>query len=476
MGPSESIRGPNITCHTHKPAGELSQARERLTILVIALGTMLVPLNSTMIAVALPEIIGDYGVTLTRAGWLITGYLIAMASLQPLAGKIGDRYGRRRLLLGGISLFGLASFAAALAPNLPVLLFLRILQGAAGALIVPNGSALLRDVLPEHRRGAGFGLLGAGIAIAAASGPSLGGVLVETVGWRSIFYINLLLVVPAALMGWQWLPRRLNPRMDRPFDRLGAAMLPILLIASAWLLLSFSQGGMSPILAIGIPVILVSAFAFGRYESKQTDPIVQLNFFRSRSFSSAASGIGFGNMAMYSLLVSIPILLAARSDSSLRIGLILTVMSAGMTVTSILGGRLIDQFGRRAPTMAGLVLLAVGTLPIALNGSEVTIPELLVGLSLVGLGLGLAMPGLQITAVESVAKADAGSASGLYSTSRYLGSIIGSAIIAGILGSSQTGIDGIGMVFILAFVAAVLSAISSAGLRARPGVDDVRSL
>ena len=171
---------------------------------------MLVPLNSTMIAVALPEIIDDYGVSLTSAGWLITGYLIAMASLQPLAGKIGDRYGRRRLLVGGISLFGLASLAAALAPTLTMLLLFRILQGAAGALIVPNGTALLRDVLPEYRRGAGFGLLGAGIAIAAASGPSLGGVLVETTGWSSIFYINLLLVIPAAIMGWKWLPRPKN--------------------------------------------------------------------------------------------------------------------------------------------------------------------------------------------------------------------------------------------------------------------------
>ena len=434
---------------------------------MIVLSTMLAPLNSTMIAVALPGIMDDFRVTVASAGWLITAYLIAMASLQPLAGKMGDRFGRRRLLLGGISIFGLVSLGAALAPTLPLLLLFRVLQAVAGALIVPNGTALLRDILPEYRRGAGFGLFGAGIAIAAAAGPSLGGILVETAGWRSIFYMNLVLVVPAALIGWQFLPRQPGRRVDRPFDLLGVVALPLLLIAAAWLLISFSRGSGTLILAVGIPLVLIGALGFAWHESKHADPIVQLSFFRSRSFSAAASGIGFGNMAMYSLLISIPILLAARSDSALMTGLVLTVMSVGMILTSFLGGRLIDLFGRRAPTTTGLLLLAAGTIPIALGGSDVTVTELLVGLTMVGLGLGLATPGLQMTAVESVSKENAGAASGVYATSRYLGSIAGSAIIAGILGSGQVDIDGLGAVFILVFVAAAVSAVASVGIRPR---------
>ena len=160
---------------------------------------MLAPLNSTMIAVALPDVMDDFGVGVASAGWLITAYLAAMASLQPVAGKLGDRLGRRRMVLGGLVAFGAMSVGAALAPSLWILLAFRTLQAVAGALIVPNGSALLREAVPEGRRGATFGSLGAAIALAAGLGPPIGGILVEIAGWRAIFYANLAIVIPGLL-------------------------------------------------------------------------------------------------------------------------------------------------------------------------------------------------------------------------------------------------------------------------------------
>ena len=137
------------------------------------------------------------------------------------------------------------------------------------------------------------------------------------------------------------------------------------------------------------------------------------------------------------------------------------------------GGRMIDRFGRRLPTTLGLVILAVGVLPIAFAGQDVSIPTLLAGLALVGLGIGLAPPGLQTPGVEAVESDQAGSAAGLCSTSGYLGSIIGSAIIAGILGASDVDVDGLSLVFLLSFVAAVVSAVVSLGLRGRAAVSAV---
>jgi len=134
---------------------------------------------------------------------------------------------------------------------------------------------------------------------------------------------------------------------------------------------------------------------------------------------------------------------------------------------------MIDRFGRRLPTTLGLVILAVGVLPIALAGQDVSIPTLLAGLALVGLDIGLATPGLQTSGVEAVESDQAGSAAGLCSTSRYLGSIIGSAIIAGILGASDVDVDGLSLVFLLSFVAAVVSAVVSLGLRGRAAVSAV---
>ena len=438
-----------------------------MILLTVMLGVFLAPLNSTMIAVALPDIMLDFDVGISSAGWLITAYLIAMASLQPLAGKLGDNFGHRTMILSGLTVFGLVSIGAAFAPTLLVLLVFRVLQAVSGALIVPNGSALLREIIPGDRRGAAFGLMGAGIAVAAASGPPLGGLLVEFAGWRSIFYVNLVFVIPALMIGLKHLPSAKIDLAKKRFDMYGAMVLPLLLVAAAWILISFSKGANIWVIGIGVPLVVVGAVLFGRYEKRHPDPMLQLNFFRQKVFSSAAAGIGFANLSMYSLLVSIPLLLSSRDDSSLRIGLVLFVMSAGMTVSSYVGGRMIDRIGRRIPTTAGLVILAVGVLPIAFAGQDVSIPTLLVGLALVGLGLGLATPGLQTSAVESVESHEAGSAAGLYSTSRYLGSIIGSAVIAGILGASNVDVDGLGLVFLLSFAAAVAAAVVSLGLRGR---------
>tara|TARA_B100000809_G_scaffold249086_1_gene279962 strand:+ start:1221 stop:1655 length:435 start_codon:yes stop_codon:yes gene_type:complete len=142
-------------------------------------------------------------------------------------------------------------------------------------------------------------------------------------------------------------------------------------------------------------------------------------------------------------------------------------MSAGMIVSSYVGGKMIDRVCRRIPTTTGPVILIVGIIPIALAGQDVSVTVFVSGLSLVGVGLGLASPGLQISTVEAVDSNQAGSAAGLYSTSRYLGSIIGSAIIAGILGACDVDVDGLGLVFILCLGGAVVATVASLGLKGR---------
>src|SRR3954468_6004839 len=130
-----------------------------------------------------------------------------MASLPPVRGRVRDRLGRRRLILSGLAGFGLASVAATLAPSLPILILFRVLQAVSGAVVLPNGDALLREVVPDERRASRFGLIGSAIGLAAAIGPLLGGVLVTSAGWRAMFAVNLLLVVPALLLGWRTIPR-----------------------------------------------------------------------------------------------------------------------------------------------------------------------------------------------------------------------------------------------------------------------------
>ncbi len=441
----------------------------RPILVVVALGTMLVPLNSTMIAVVLPDAMDEFNVGVTQASWLVTGYLIAMASLLPVTGKLGDRVGRRRLVLSGLALFGISSIAAALAPDLWSLLVFRVLQAVAGALILPNGAALIRQVVPEGRRGAEFGIIGATVGIAAGAGPPIGGVLAELAGWRSIFYVNLVLVLPALFLGVRWIPAGIASLSRTRFDVAGAVMLPLILIG-ATLILTFSRGDVSKLaLALGGAAVVGASVVFVRWERGHSDPVVQPRLLRRREFSAAAFGIGFSSLAMYALLLSVPLLLAQRGgSSSLDAGVVLIALSAAAIVVSPFGGRLADRFGRRLPTTAGLVLLTLGALPLAVIGVEISLPALVGALLVAGVGLGLSTPGLHTTSVESVEAREAGAAAGVFSTSRYLGSILGAALLAGLLGAGRSDPGGLGLVFVMVVAAALVATAASLGLRARP--------
>jgi EmrB/QacA subfamily drug resistance transporter len=440
---------------------------ERLVVAAIAIGTMLAPLNSTMIAVALPQIIRDFDVRVSTAGWLVTAYLIVMASLQPVAGKLGDRLGRRRLILGGLIYFGIASLGATLATNLPLLFFFRIQQAIAGAIALPNGTALVRSVVPLARRARSFGMIGSATAFAAALGPPIGGVLVQTLGWRSIFFVNVPIVLAAVALGWRAIPKERIAGGGRPFDVIGACLLSAVLIGLT-VLLTLSKRAESALLpALGGVALVTLAVAFVRYESRRSDPVLQPRFFRIRSFAAANGAIALSNLAMYSVLLTVPILLSRRGGwSSAKIGAVLVMLSGAMVVCSPLGGRLADRVGRRWPTVVGLALLTLGLLPLALAGGGIAIPMLLGSLGVAGVGLGLSSAGMQTAAVESVGPTETGVASGVFSTSRYFGSITGSSILAGLLGTAGGG--GFRAVFIMVVAAALLSALVALALRDRP--------
>ena len=212
-------------------------------LIAVALGALLAPLNSTMIAVALPDIVEDFDTTIGTVGWLVTSYLLALAVVQPVAGKLGDRHGRRGFMVGGLAVFGLASLGAALAPSLAFLIGFRVLQAVSGAVVFPNGAGLIRELVPADRRGGAFGIVGGSIALAAGLGPLIGGVLVIAGGWRAIFFVNVPFVAAALAIAWRAVPRRPGVVAASAFDWLGAALLATVLIGSALLVI---EGGHAP--------------------------------------------------------------------------------------------------------------------------------------------------------------------------------------------------------------------------------------
>jgi multidrug resistance protein len=211
-------------------SAEEGRLSEGMVLAPVALGTMLAPLNSTMIAVAIPSLLEDFGRSLAWGSWIVASYLVAMAAVQPLGGALGDRYGRRRLFLIGLTLFLLATVVAALSWRIEVLLVARTVQAISGAAAIPNGTALVRSLIPPERRGRAFGNVGSAIAVAAGLGPPIGGILTAALGWRWIFAANLLLLAPALILGWRLPAESPAPQPGR-FDLRGATLLTLGLVS-----------------------------------------------------------------------------------------------------------------------------------------------------------------------------------------------------------------------------------------------------
>jgi MFS family permease len=332
--------------------------------------------------------------------------------------------------------------------------------------------ALLREVIPAERRGGRSGLVGAAVSLAAAAGPPLGGLLVTAAGWRAIFLVNLLLVAPALLLGWRALPAAANGRSTRRFDLAGALLLAALLTGAA-LLLMLGRSAMRPAeITLGGIALGAGLALFVRRELRHPEPLAPPHLFRQRAFAAANGAIALSNLSMYVTLLALPVWLARQPGwSSARSGLALAALSAASVVFAPIGGRLADRYGRRWPAVAGLALAALGlALPaaIALTGGLATahLPALLGGLALAGIGLGLSSAGLQISAVESAESRAAGVASGVFSTSRYLGSIVGSSMLAGLIGAAR-----LETVFVIVVAAAVAAMVVGVGLKDWPAGD-----
>ena len=433
-------------------------------------GTMLMPLNSTMIAVALPDIVDDLDVSIGSTAWLVSGYLITQAAVQPLAGKLGDRLGRRPLILGGLISFALASLGAAQAPSLGVLIAFRVLQAVTGALVFPNSLALVRELLPEERRGTVFGMLGSAIGLAAAGGPLLGGALVAIGGWRAIFLVNLPWVAATVWLALRSLPARLAHEARGRFDTAGAVALSLLLGSAAWLLNPGDVPGWAvPVGAIALAALLAT---FIRYELEHEDPVVEPRFLRVRPFAAATASVGLSNLALYGTLLAVPVLLAGRPGwSAGEIGLALAAMSVPMFALSPVGGRLSDRAGRRVAAVGGLALLTAGMLPLAIAGEGVAAGLLLCSLVLAGAGLGLSNAAVQAAGVEALEPRHAGVASGIFSTGRYLGGIAAASLVAAMANGAQ---GDYGTLFAIETAAALLSTVLALALpgRARSPVVD----
>ena len=425
---------------------------------------VLAPLNSSMIVVALPEVLADLGASLTWGSWIVVSYLVAMAAIQPLGGSLGDRFGRRRLMLLGLGGFTVASGVAAFAPTVEILVAARTAQAITGASAIPNATALVRTLVPTHAQGRAFGLIGAGIGVAAAVGPPLGGLVTDALGWRWIFALNVVALGPAITLAWRLVDPRPPARGDR-FDLAGAGLLLTALVTLALATTVWRVPGVPwPAAAALALTSLVAAAWLRRHVARVPSPVVDLRLLARPGFLAAGVSILASNLTMYTILLALPVFLAQRVGWGARdVGLLLAGMSLLMLLFGPIGGWLSDRVGRRAPALAGTLIAMAGTVPLVAISTGWTWPAFLVPLVVVGTGIGLAGAPVQAAAMQAARAGEAGQAAGLYSTMRYLGSILGAAGMAAILGTAAD--EGAFRILFAALVlAAGMAAVASSRL------------
>ncbi|MEH3054939.1 MAG: MFS transporter [Patulibacter minatonensis] len=442
--PTSSTAAGHPGASTTPPAPPASRAKQGdpwLTLIAVSLGVMMVALDGTVVGVANPTIQRDLNASLAGLQWITNGYLLALAVLLILGGKLGDRYGRRKMYIAGIVGFALFSLGCALSTSTGMLIAFRVLQGFAGALLMPNTLAILRAAFPEDKLNQAVGIWGATSALAVASGPIIGGLLVEHVSWESIFLINLPLGIVAALFSFRYVKESRESAQAGGFDYPGVVLLAGGLFSLIWGIIKSQERGWDSAYVLGFIIGgLVVLGLFAAWEARSKDPLLPLDVFRSRAVSAGTVLVIVGFLALFGILFFIGLYLQnTHGYSPVQTGVRMLPLTATFVVSAPLGGLLTERFGARPTVILGMLLLIAAFL--GLSGLQVDTaysgqwPYFL----MIGFAFGLIIVSTTEAIVGNISVERGGVGGGLQSTANQLGGVIGTALFGSIIVSSVSG-------------------------------------
>jgi len=421
--------------------GELSR-RRRLGVLAICCASIVVVvMDISIVTVALPAMRADLGASVAQLQWTVDAYTLVLASLLLLAGSTADRVGRRRVFMIGLAAFGLGSLLCSLAPTAGWLIAARAVQAVGGTMLNPVAMAIVATTFPDRaERARAIGVFGSMSGLALALGPILGGTLVDGIGWRAIFWVNVPVVVVAIVCTALFVPESRADRARR-FDPVGQALVILMLGCVVYAIIgSETRGWTSPVILGPLGVAVLAALALLAYEPRRTDPMLELRLFRSVPFSSAIlmalfALCGFGAF----LFVTTLYLQNVRGLSALEAGLCLLPVGVVITIVAPMAGRMVGTRGPRLPLVVAGSALALGALTSLWLGPATPLPVVLAVYLFFGIFLGTVNPPITNTAVSGMPLSMAGLAGSVASAARQTGTTLGVAIAGTIVGSTAGG-------------------------------------
>lgn len=424
------------------PALSLSHRRKMEILFAVLLVVFLSALDQTIVGVALPRIVGDLGGTNELYTWVITSYLLTATITGVFYGKLSDIYGRRLMLLFGVSVFLLGSALCGLSWNIEALVVFRGIQGIGAGAIFPISLAIIGDLFTPRERGRYQGLFGAVFGIASVLGPLIGGFLTDNISWHWVFYVNMPLGAISIYIAWRYLPSVHGEPPTRNLDYLGAGVFAVGVV---FLLLGLTnkQTGEWTDVSVGGFLLIAAAITplFLWIESRAAEPIVPLELFRNRNYAVTIMATFLAAIAFFSAIIFLPRWFQFVGEvSPTESGLYLLPLMAGVILSSVGGGIIVSQSGRYKWLISGaLVLLGVGLLLSTNLTAATDLPVLWLWMFVTGLGVGPTLSVFTIVIQASVPFSRLGVATGNLTFFRQIGASVGLALVGTIFADSFVG-------------------------------------
>ena len=420
---------------------ELSRRRRLLILAICCLSLFIVGVDNTIVNVALPSIQRELHAPLSGLQWTVDAYTVVMASFLILAGATADRFGRRRIFQIGLATFTLGSLLCSLAPGLPWLVAFRMLQAVGGSMMNPVAVSLIANTFTDPReRARAIGIWGGVFGLSIAAGPVLGGLLVDSVGWRGIFWVNIPVGVAAIVLTALFVPESRAAHARRP-DPVGQALVITGLAALTYAIIEGPRAGWGSPVILGLFVVAAAAVAgLIVYEPRRREPLLDLRFFRSAPFSGATliAVSAFAAMGGF-LFLNTLYLQDVRGLSALHAGLYTLPLAVMTLLLAPLSGWIISRRGPRLPLLVAGVAMTAGGLLLTGLTPDTSVAWLMAAYVTFGIGSGMVNAPITNTAVSGMPVAQAGVAAAVASTSRQVGQSLGVAVVGSAVASALHG-------------------------------------